>query len=61
MEKGKLIKVVYDDDNRQKVLRGYIKDETEFSFLISCEGTKDEILLGKRYIIKMNYIVGDFQ
>ena len=51
-------KFVYEDDGKTKVIRGYILKEDEFTYTIKADFTGDEIILGKRSIIKIDIMEG---
>lgn len=53
MEMNRAIKVVYEDDKVSKVIRGKVVKEDEFTItLLPVFGT-NEIIIGKRAIIKI--------
>jgi len=53
MEKKKF---VYEDGDRNKVIKGYILKEDEYTYKIEAERTKAIIILGKRAIVKIDTI-----
>ena len=53
MERNALKKFVYEDNQKTKVIRGYILEEDEFTYEIEAEFTGDKITIGKRAIIKV--------
>ena len=53
MDKNEVKKFVYEDDGQTKVIKGLILEEDEFTFKIKADVTNQEIVLGKRAIIKI--------
>jgi hypothetical protein len=58
--KEKLMKIIYEDDGKTKVVKGFLISQDEFTITIETQDTKTKITLGKRGLIKMA-AVGDLQ
>jgi hypothetical protein len=58
--KEKLMKIIYEDDGKTKVVKGFLISQDEFTITIETQDTKTKITLGKRGLIKMA-TVGDLQ
>lgn len=57
-EKRELKKIIYEDDGVTKVLKCYILKEDEFVYNVEALGTKENITIGKRAIIKIsNWVI----
>ena len=54
LERKDLKKIVYEDDNNTKVIKGYIISQDEFVYEIEALNTKEPITIGKRAIIKIS-------
>ena len=52
----KILKIVYEDAGRTKVLRCQILKEDEFTYTVLAEKTKDELIIGKRAIVKIQAV-----
>jgi len=59
MEGKELLKIVYEDEGTTKVLKGKIIKEEEFLYIIEALGTKANIVIGKRAIVKISSLEGD--
>lgn len=51
------VKIVYEDDNKTKVIRGLILSEDEFTYKLEAENTKQIFTIGKRAIVMINWEV----
>ena len=56
MELNKLYKFVFEDD-RIKILKGYLIREDEFIYEVRGLGTNEIVSIGKRAVIKVNSVV----
>ena len=56
---NKKVKIVYEDNNNTKVVRGIIFKEEDYLYHIRAETTEEEITIGKRSIIKVTNLKND--
>ncbi len=54
MERNVIQKIVYEDNNITKVLKGEILKEDEFTLTVKAIGTNAIIVIGKRSLIKIS-------
>lgn len=57
MEIGEKRKIVYDDDNQEKVIKGIIEDIDEFTISIKPFGSNQNITIGKR-VLRKSFPIG---
>jgi len=56
MDRKEKKKFVYEDNSQTKVVKGYVLEETEFYFKIKPDFSDNEIIIGKRAIIKVEVL-----
>lgn len=59
MERNETKKIVYEDAGRNKVIKGLILKEDEFTYTIKAQFTHKVITIGKRAIVKIYEESGD--
>lgn len=59
MGRDDLKKIVYEDNNITKVLKGFITKEDEFTYSVESQ-YGETVVIGKRAIIKIYSAKGDF-
>ena len=47
------VKIVYEDDGINKVVRGYILREDDFTYQVEIIDSHDKVVIGKRAIVKI--------
>lgn len=52
----KKVKVVFNDDNVYKVIKGTVLREDVHTFLIECERTREKVMIGKGALVKLTEV-----
>ena len=52
-EKNNLVKIVYEDDKKTKVIKGFLLKEDDFTYQVKLLDTNEIRTIGKRALVQM--------